>query len=410
MALALEMQARGYRVALATLEYYREKIEGTGIQFCPLRPGVPSEEGEEGQEMIRRIMDLWDGPRYVMSELLSPFVRESYEDTIAALNADGGADLLVSHAVPLAGPIVAAKTGIKWVSAVLSPISMASTYDIPTPAQAPWLRDVVSIHPLFAKAFLKVAKVGTKSWAKPVYDFRKELGLDIGQNPIFDGQHSRLLVLALYSTVLGHKHPDHPTNSLITGFPFYDGDDVEPTAPEVMQFLESGEPPMIFTLGSAAVHVGEQFFRASVEAARHLKRRALLLVGRDSALLNETLPDGIAAFAYAPHNVVMPQASVIIHQGGIGTTGQALRAGRPMLIVPHGQDQPDNARRCVELGVGRVLPAHRYTVERVVAALRDLETESSYSSRAQEVAARVRAECGTKTACDALEEVLGLTN
>ena len=75
-------------------------------------------------------------------------------------------------------------------------------------------------------------------------------------------------------------------------------------------------------------------------------RRALLLAGEQAAALRDAgLPDSIAAFDYAPHSVVMPRAGVIVHQGGVGTTGQALRAGRPMLIVPFGQDQPDNARR-----------------------------------------------------------------
>jgi UDP:flavonoid glycosyltransferase YjiC (YdhE family) len=49
-------------------------------------------------------------------------------------------------------------------------------------------------------------------------------------------------------------------------------------------------------------------------------------------------PDDIGVFDYAPPSIVMPRAGVIVHLGGIGTTAQALRAGRPMLVVPFGQD------------------------------------------------------------------------
>src|SRR4026208_2500417 len=66
MALALEMQARGHRAAIATLALYREKIEAAGLEFCHLRPDTPALESDEGQELIRRTMDLREGPRYVM--------------------------------------------------------------------------------------------------------------------------------------------------------------------------------------------------------------------------------------------------------------------------------------------------------------------------------------------------------
>ena len=96
---------------------------------------------------------------------------------------------------------------------------------------------------------------------------------------------------------------------------------------------------------------------------------------RMAILVDPELPPGIAAFDYAPHNLVMPRARVVVHQGGIGTTGQALRSGRPMLVVPHGQDQPDNARRCAGLGVGLSVDVKRYTTPRVVRLLRQLIDE-----------------------------------
>lgn len=405
MALARELQARGHRAAIATLSWYREKIEAAGIQFYQLRPDELSTSKEEEEEVLRRIMDLRDGPRYVMQDLLSPHIRASYHDSMQAVLADGGADLLVSHAIPLAAPIVAEVTGVKWVSAVLSPISLPSVYDPPTPPEFPWLRKLLLLHPALARGFLALLRRFTESWIAPVRELRQELGLEPGGHPMFEGQFSPHAVLALFSNVLAKTQPDYPPNTVITGFPFYDAKDAQPPSRELMQFLENGEPPILFTLGSAAVRLGEDFFRTSIEVARRLNSRALLLVGEDSNVRGD-LGNGIGAFAYAPHSVVMPRASVVVHQSGIGTTGQALQSGRPMLIVPYGQDQPDNARRCVELGVGEMLASRDFSFESAFAKLGRILRDPSYVENARKVSVQLRREDGTKTACDVIEGVL----
>jgi len=293
------MKARGHRPAIATLSVFREKIETAGIDFYPLRPDAPGLETEEGAELVRRIMDLREGPRYVMRDLLSAHIRASYHDSLAAVVADGGADLLVSHAIPLAAPIVAEVTGVKWISAVLSPISLPSAYDPPTPPEFPFLRKPLLFHPLFGKAFIGLLKRVTESWIKPVRELRRELGLEPGRHPMFEGQFSAKATLALFSSVMAKAQPDYPPNTVITGFPFYDGKEEQPASRELLRFLENGEPPILFTLGSAAVRIGEDFFRTSIEVARRLKRRALLLVG-DSVEIRGELPEGIGVFNYAP--------------------------------------------------------------------------------------------------------------
>jgi rhamnosyltransferase subunit B len=371
-----------------------------------VRPDLPLPDAETSAEIIRRVSHGRRGPSYLFRELLVPHLRETYADTLAAVTADGGADLLVSHQVPLTAPLVAEKTGIKWISSVLFPIAFASAYDPPTPPQLPALRGLAATHPLVARAIFGLGKWTTKSWVEPIQQFRKELGLPRNQNPIFEGQHSPLLVLALFSKLLAQIQPDFPSNTLITGFPFYDLKDRQPPAPELSRFLDEGAPPLLFTLGSSLVWIAQDFFRVSIEAAQKLGQRALLLVGDKRNLPHAKLPDGMVAFDYAPHSLVMPRASVIIHQGGIGTTGQALRAGRPMLVVPYGQDQPDNARRCVRLEVARTISPACFKVPRVVSELSELLNSPAYREQAAKVGERVSEENGTKTACDAIEQVL----
>jgi UDP:flavonoid glycosyltransferase YjiC (YdhE family) len=134
--------------------------------------------------------------------------------------------------------------------------------------------------------------------------------------------------------------------------------------------------------------------------------RALLLVGEERNRPAETLPDTIAAFDYAPYGEVLPRARAIVHQGGIGTTAQGLRAGIPSLVVPFSHDQFDNAARVARTGAGRALPRSRYNARTAARELRALLEDESYTSRAAEVGRQVRSENGAAAAADALEEVL----
>ena len=144
-------------------------------------------------------------------------------------------------------------------------------------------------------------------------------------NPLFDGQHSPALVLALFSELLSAGQPDWPAPTRVAGFVFYDRDGAGGLSPELTRFLDAGPPPIVFTLGSAAVHDAGPFYEQSAVAARLLNRLAALLVGRQTHNRPALLPEGVAAFDYAPFSELFPRAAVIVHQGGVGTTGQAMR-------------------------------------------------------------------------------------
>ncbi len=150
------------------------------------------------------------------------------------------------------------------------------------------------------------------------------------------------------------------------------------------------------------MHNPGHFFEASAAAASLLGQRALL-IGASPELSSE----GVLALRYAPYSGVFPHAAAVVHQGGSGTTGQAMRAGRPMLIVPYGWDQPDNGARVQRLGVGLSLRRSRYTAGNAAGALGRLLGDPQFAARAAEVAERLRDEDGLAGACDAIEEVLG---
>jgi rhamnosyltransferase subunit B len=396
LALGIGLRARGHRVALATHEYYRAKIEEEGIDFFPVRPNATPDD----REMIALAMDIKKGPERVLRDIVLPVLRESYADLLAAAQ---GADLLVGHPLTFAVPLVSGVLGIPWASAVLSPIGFFSAYDPPVLTPYPWLARLRVLGPRVNRAIMNFGRRAVLPWTEPVRRLREELGLPPGKNPIFEGQHSPALVLALFSSLLGEPQPDWPPRTVLAGHLFYDRHEGPAELPaEVEAFLAAGDAPLVFTLGSAAVLNPGSFFAESAAAARLLGRRAVL-VGEES---QKGLPESILAVRYVAYSRLFPRAAAIVHQGGIGTVGQALAAGRPMLVVPFSHDQPDNAARLVRLGVARTLGRDRYRASSAAAELRRLLADPGFAERAAWAGEHVRRETGLETACAAIERLL----
>jgi rhamnosyltransferase subunit B len=409
IALALELKRRGHQPVIATSPVYREKVEPLGIGFHPTRPDFPSpdEHPELMQELTRRAMDARTGSEFVTRELFASRVRESYEDLLEAVE---GADLLVTHPITFAGPLVAAVTGIRWVSSILSPVIFFSAYDTLIPPNMAGMAGLFSLFPVPLNRLMRaVAKSTIRHWFEPVESLRRELGLPSRGIPIFEGQHSPLMVLAMFSKVLSAPRSDWPPNTHVTGFCFYDkleaSDAPSALQPELEEFLGSGAPPILFTLGSSAVWNADRFYQESIEAVLKLNERAVLLVGHEGNR-PASLPESIVAFDYAPYGEIMPRVKLIVHQGGVGTTAQALRAGKPALFVPFSHDQPDNAWRVRQLGIARMLTRDSYRAARVAKELSALLTDPHVASRAEEIGGIVRSEHGAQRASELIEMVL----
>jgi rhamnosyltransferase subunit B len=402
IALALGLQSRGHEAIIGTSDIYRQKIEALGIGFRAIRPDIS--DWETDPELVRRLLHRTKGSETVVRELVMPAVRDSYEDVLASST---GADLLVSHVLTFGTRLAAEKTGIPWASSVLAPISFLSAYDPPVLPPAPFLTKLRFLGPVFFGPMFRFLKWTLRSWGEPWHRLRADIGLPpTKENPLFEGQHSPCLVLALFSRHFAAKQRDWPPQTVLTGFPFYDQHGGSGLPPALARFLEEGPPPIVFTLGSSAVHDAGTFYEHSVAAAKLLGRRAVLLVGSDAEKHSASLPTEMAAFNYAPFSELFPRAAAVVHQGGVGTTAQALRAGCPMMVMPYAHDQPDNGERVTRLGVARTMDRTRYNPASVAAELRQLLQNPAYARRAAEIGKEVQQENGVGSACDALEDVL----
>jgi UDP:flavonoid glycosyltransferase YjiC (YdhE family) len=407
IALALELQRRGHRPVVATSEMYREKMDAAGVELHAVRPDdLPSyEDADRFSAFIEKFMDQRTGIAEILNQLVIPHLRATYDDLTQAAR---GADLILTHPLTFMGASVAEKQNVPWASSVLAPSSLMSKYDPPVIPQAPALRHLFKLHPLFFRGMLTLARLQMRGLVRAVGKVRAEEGLPpTNANPIFEGQHSPALVLALFSKVLAEPQADHPPNTFITGFPYYDRRDFygeQETPRALLDFLDAGPPPIVFTLGSSAYWVAKDFYSESIKAAQVLGRRALLLIGHERNRPAAPLPAGIAAFEYAPFGEVLPRASAVVHQGGVGTTGQTLRAGRPQLVVPFSHDQFDNGERAARLGAARWIARAKYNARTATSELRLLLEDESYARRAMEVGRIVQGEDGARAACDLIEE------
>lgn len=394
LALALELQRRGHSPTIATTPYYREKVEQCGMAFLPLRPDF----NPTSADMIAQCDDMRRGPEILIRKLILPHIEGTYTDLLAAAR---DCDLMIAGELVFAAPLVAEKLSLRWASATLSPCSFFSACDPSVLAPMPELMLFRNAGTLVNRAILSLSRILTHTWWTPIRNLRRDQDLSPGRNPLFDDKFAPDLVLALFSHCLAQPQPDWPPQTQQPGFAFFDRPHApDPAAERLTHFLAADEPPVVFTQGSTAVHHPGDFFTVSIQAAHHIGHRCIIL-GADPA----TVPTSRNVFAipYAAYSEVFPRAAIVVHQGGSGTTGQAMQAGRPQLIVPFGWDQPDNAARMVRLGTALTLSRDNYTPSTAAHALERLLAEPHFLQHAASTQKQMQAEDGISSACNAIE-------
>jgi rhamnosyltransferase subunit B len=407
LALAIELRKRGHQAVVATAEVYRTKVEAEGVEFAPVRPDV----GEllDNPEMIAKLWHPRTGSEFLIRDYVMPVVHQSYEDLLPICQ---GANLLLTHSATYAGPVVAEKLGLKWLSVVLQPIMFMSHYDAPVLPGAPWLKHLYGDGGRLFSLLMKLGNMRMMSWAQPLLNLRHSVGLPPPKvNPVMEGQLSPFGTLALFPEHFAKPQKDWPPHVTLTGFISYDkrgeGFGESSGAEGLADFLRKGPPPVLFTLGSSAVMNPGSFYQESLAAAQALNIRAVLLIGKlDRSQFPSVPPDRVHFADYAPYSEVMPRVAAVVHQGGIGTTAQALRAGKPTIVVPWSHDQPDNADRLRKLGVSRTLPRSRYTARRAAHELKQLLSRDGYRICAENLGAKLAKTDGLTLAADTVELAL----
>lgn len=407
IAIGRALQARGHEVGIATAVDYRDKIETAGLSFHEVGPGLANLLHDTGMDVASLTAAIAKSDRFLFGKILLPYAGEATRQLIAATE---GAAAVVGSTLAIGAQMAAEVHGIPGVAVSLQPTMVFSRHDPPHLPAAPWLKPATGGPQLWLNDLTRaLGRMSTARWTGPMNTIRASLGLPpTRDNIIFDAGRSADLSLGLYSPLLSPRQPDAAPNFDVVGSAAYDSETGAPPtlSPALEAFLSAGPPPLVFTLGSAAVHIPGDFYVESLKAARLLGRRAVLLVGPDGDLsLGAGDPD-IHVAAYAPFSLLFPRADVVVHQGGIGTVHQALRGGRPQLVVPHLGDQYDNAIRVARKCCGARLARDRYTAEAVAPLLDHLSGDPLTLAYAEAIGPQVRAEDGATAAAERISALV----
>lgn len=404
IALALGMQARGHVPVFAGAEAVRGIAERHGIEFHPIRPDgaqLIADTGMDEGAIARAIAVDFD---FIINRVLVPYAEVTLADLKPVV---ANADLVLASSFSIHARIAAQAAGVPLASALLQPITLLSAEDPPVLTRGETL--LVTLRRWFGacavRPLLRAAERRYAAGLRPFATMREAAGAPpFAGNELLAGPLAVDCAIGLWSPPFARAPGDAPSSFRQTGFVFYDGGFAGQGLSDALQrFLEAGPPPLVFTLGSMAVYAEDGFYAASAEAARRLGRRAVLLVGEDLLAQHRHLgTDTVLIQGYAPHSQLFPRAAAVIGHGGIGTTGQAIRAGVPQLVCPIFGDQFDNAARIVRAGLGMALPKRRYTGRRAATAIARLLADAAMAGRARRAGAAIRAEDGVDQALDAL--------
>jgi UDP:flavonoid glycosyltransferase YjiC (YdhE family) len=400
LAIGLALQARGHLPLIATSPYYRELVTGAGLEFAASRPDRRS--GQQDADYLERLARQRRSPAELFQEMFLPSLRESLADLLPVV---AGADAVIAHPLVSGARLAAEVHGVPWVSTVMQPMGYLSAHEPPVIGPG-WIAGILRhAGPRWTRLAYAAARAITGVWLGEWRALRSELGLPPDAAvPLWEGSHSPLLSLGLFPRLLGEPRVDWPSRARVTGFPFLACPGNALPAP-LRAFLAAGHAPIVFTLGTTAVNDPGGFYEESLAAARALGMRSILLVGQGREGRFATGDDAIAV-AYAPHALLFPHARAVVHQGGIGTLSEAMRAGKPMLIMPYGHDQADNAWRAKSLGVARVIARRAYRHDRVARALQRLLDNTTIDAAAARVAREMARDDGARAAADSIERAL----
>ena len=394
VAVALALRRLGCTPVVATMEQYRSCVEAEGIAFRAIRPGRVELEAD-GLDDAAVAQAVGRDQRAAFA-----FAAPYLEVTLADLtDAAAGCDAVVGGSLSAVARLVAEAAGLPLVTLILQPMGFLSCTDPPVFGEAPWLAAIGRrCGPAAMAALYRVASLRGSTALRPLIQLRARMGLPRLRDELRDGPRGGAGIVALYPTAFAALPDDAPARVISAGFPFYSG----PAAPlpeRLTAFLDTGAPPLVFTLGSFVTHAAGDFYAEGAALAHRLGRRAILLVGGHGVERHRALESAdILVAAQAPHDALFPRAAGVIHHGGIGTIAQALRTAAPQLVCPFFGDQFDNAARLERLGVGTTLPLRQFAAARAATPFAAMLASPAIARRVRNLADRVACDGGPAVA------------
>lgn len=351
--LAMGLQRMGHDVILAANEGYRDMASGFGVRFVAL-------SSEHDVELTTH-KDFTHSSKglEVTRDLLLGSIRSTLDFVEA--HRTPGQTVLVAPTRVLGARIAQERWNIPLVSLHMAPLYLTSFDGYPSE---------------FVELVLGAG----------LDRIRTSHGLPPRQDRIDRWQYSPQKVVGLFPQWFATPEPAWPPHTELLDF-LLTPPDASALAPDLVEFLDHGDPPVVFSPGTYTRQT-RRFFETALDVAETLGQRAILTpVRRD--LLPERLPDTVFATDWVEYSTLLPKVKALVHAGGIGTCAEALRAGIPQLMVPVVFDQTDNARRVAELGAGSVVEPDSFLGDTAREAVAQLLDDRTIRARARALRPRL---------------------
>ncbi len=391
LALALGLRARGHDVQLAAPRQFADTAEEHRVCFAPLPGELLDLIGTpEGKAALTRSKGF--GAGLGLLKHARPLMRDLLDADWKAVRAFAP-DLLIYHPKSLAVPHISERIGAPCMLASPLP-GFTPTSAFPTP-----ILPFSNLGPLNKVSHELAAKSASVLFSGLLREFRASLDL-----PPARRQRSPAATLYAYSPRVVPRPADWGSDILVSGYWFLDAPSWAPD-PDLAAFLTAGEPPIYIGFGSMPGRDPQQLTQLCVEALARCGKRGVLATG-GGALAHTASTPLVRAIAEAPHHQLFSYVGATIHHGGAGTTGAALRAGKPTTACPFFGDQPFWARRIAQLGVGPpALDRKHLTPDRLGSAIMAMD-DPDMKARASSLGAAIRTEDGIASAVNFIEMMM----
>jgi sterol 3beta-glucosyltransferase len=382
VALGLGLQRAGHKVRLVALSQFKAFVESRGLDFSPL--GVDMRDLREAGRRLKPLMermqeDFWQASQGTQAIIFSTLgingyhVAEKLEiPCLWALN------------IPIFG-----RTRTR--PALLPPLPLGSGYNL--------LAHILT-------------EQGTQQTIGRLFNSWRQARLNLPPIQLHRWPYTQLRgqpvpMLYCYSPAVVPRPPDWSEHAHVTGYWFLDHPPDWQPPHDLVDFLESGPPPVYVGFGSMTSRDPEKASCIVLDALRQSGQRGVIATGW-GGLSQSGLSDEVFVTEAVPHDWLFPRMAAVAHHGGAGTTGAGLRAGVPSIIIPVADDQPFWGRRVKALGAGPApIPRKRLTAERLAHAISVAVTDESIRKRTAELGETIRAEDGVENAVRIVNQTLG---
>ena len=393
LALAIGLKEAGYEVTICTHPEFEHFVRSRSIGYRALTIKVkPILEGASGQKWVEETQNP-ARTLYEMVQVAKPLFNDLMRECLECAKESDA--IIYSTLAGLAGSTVAEYLKIPGVSSHLQPPSRMQpllggpTHNVEVlKGLLEWLAVVLSENIIWSQIKSPLNRWRLELGLKPSIKPLLTTGPDLAGSPSFYA----------YSQAVVARPSDWPDFVHQTGYWFLPEDPFWIPPNELAEFLDAGPPPVFVSFGSMTSSDPQKMTETIVEALSRVGCRGVIGTGW-AGLGAEKLPESIICIDAVPYRWLFPKMSAVVHHGGAGTTGTALRAGVPSVVVPCLLDQFFWAQRVVSLGAGPKPIRRKNLSARLLAeSISEAVNKPIYNENAKRIASQLESEDGANKA------------